>query len=654
MHSQQYTSRRWRLLGLFVCSIGIVAALGVVSQSSSVAEVLITEIMYNPDGSDSDATAGISREWVEVFNPSVQPIDIGGWQFADLQDDQYASLIPQGTFLGAGEAIVLTGDAQTFDNKWGAGIARLELADFPTLSNSPSPTNETVAFYDPVNGGGDVVNYDDEGNWPSDSPDGASLMLRPDKLNASQNNLGSAWIPSMWGAYGARFVRGADGTEDRASPGFVETVAQSPFAPSPDAAWSIAVLPDTQNYSKSSENITKLSQMTQWIKENVDTWNVQVVIHEGDIVNQNSQVTPTSGDQSGDQQWQNAKAAMSTLDGVVPYIFAPGNHDYGTTNAQNRNTLFNDYFKATDNPLVDPAQGGILAGTLRPNELDSAYYDFTAPDGRQMLLMTLEWGPRQSVVDDANQIMSSPEYADHTAILATHAYMFHDETRYDWSRNLDSDPNNNQGGNPYSYATAGDTNDGQDLWEELVSQHDQFEAVLSGHVGGDGVGYLAEAGSGGQQVHQMLFNTQFESGGGNGWLRIFEFLNDGKTVRVRTYSPFHDLAKTDPANDFTFEITPITPLLPGDFNDDGVVNLADYSVWRDALGAGAESLPNDMDGGTVGAAQYATWKQNFGAARPPATVAVDSVSSAVAVPEPHSFGWIAVGLVAMRFIGGKR
>jgi hypothetical protein len=69
--------------------------------------------------------------------------------------------------------------------------------------------------------------------------------------------------------------------------------------------------------------------------------------------------------------------------------------------------------------------------------------------------------------------------------------------------------------------------------------------------------------------------------------------------------------------------------IPGDFNDDGNVNAADYTTWRDNLGAPAGTLPNDTDGGVIGGAQYTTWKANFG---------MSLLSSAsfegAAVPEP--------------------
>ncbi|QDU58948.1 PEP-CTERM sorting domain-containing protein [Aeoliella mucimassa] len=50
----------------------------------------------------------------------------------------------------------------------------------------------------------------------------------------------------------------------------------------------------------------------------------------------------------------------------------------------------------------------------------------------------------------------------------------------------------------------------------------------------------------------------------------------------------------------------------GDFNDDGTVNLADYTVWRDNLGS-TGGLPNDdtLDG-VVDHDYYQLWKDNFG------------------------------------------
>jgi len=55
------------------------------------------------------------------------------------------------------------------------------------------------------------------------------------------------------------------------------------------------------------------------------------------------------------------------------------------------------------------------------------------------------------------------------------------------------------------------------------------------------------------------------------------------------------------------------PVLAGDYNDDGVVSLADYTVWRDNLGAPEGTLEGDLVGGAIDADQYTQWKEAFGA-----------------------------------------
>jgi hypothetical protein len=45
------------------------------------AEVIISEIMYNPQGTDLDTTVtpNIYREWAELFNNGPTAVDISGW-----------------------------------------------------------------------------------------------------------------------------------------------------------------------------------------------------------------------------------------------------------------------------------------------------------------------------------------------------------------------------------------------------------------------------------------------------------------------------------------------------------------------------------------------------------------------------------------------
>jgi T5SS/PEP-CTERM-associated repeat protein len=87
--------------------------------------------------------------------------------------------------------------------------------------------------------------------------------------------------------------------------------------------------------------------------------------------------------------------------------------------------------------------------------------------------------------------------------------------------------------------------------------------------------------------------------------------------------------------------------LPGDYNDDGAVDAADYTVWRDNLGAPAGTLVNDPNPGAIGAAQYTTWKTNYGN-----TSASPGAFEAAAVPEPC--GVALLGLGCLLVLGGFR
>ncbi len=78
--------------------------------------------------------------------------------------------------------------------------------------------------------------------------------------------------------------------------------------------------------------------------------------------------------------------------------------------------------------------------------------------------------------------------------------------------------------------------------------------------------------------------------------------------------------------------------LPGDYNTDGSVNLADYATWRNALGSPTGTLANDPNGSeTIGAARYNTWRDYFGM-----SLSGSTASYTQPVPEP-SAAWLLAG-----------
>lgn len=78
------------------------------------------------------------------------------------------------------------------------------------------------------------------------------------------------------------------------------------------------------------------------------------------------------------------------------------------------------------------------------------------------------------------------------------------------------------------------------------------------------------------------------------------------------------------------------PTLAGDFNDDGVVNAADYTVWRDTLGSTSDSRADANNDGVVNSADYTIWTENFGSQA--------SGQSTTPVPEPAALALAVVCL----------
>lgn len=293
-----------------------------------------------------------------------------------------------------------------------------------------------------------------------------------------------------------------------------------------EGAWgedfTVIVLPDTQFYSESYPHI--LNAQTKWIADNASALNIKMVIGTGDIVNDGSSLT----------QWQVADAAFRALDDArIPYVVTPGNHDYKWKRPDTRDlTNYNTYFGAKRFGSFGP-YGGYPDGTN-----DNSYTIFTVGD-TTYLVIALENFPRDSALAWAETVIKNNPAAK--VIVTTHAYMFNDnfrQGRCDWNSAEDF--------------SVGPDNDGEEMWEKLVNKHANIFLVLSGHV--SGVGRRADRGVNGNVVHQVLADYQSEEEGGGGYLRILNFRPELNVIEVKTYSPFHDQYRTDPANEFTISL----------------------------------------------------------------------------------------------------
>lgn len=313
--------------------------------------------------------------------------------------------------------------------------------------------------------------------------------------------------------------------------------------PVQNTSFTLVVLPDTQGYSQLFPDI--FEAQTRWIAQVAEELNIKLVVQVGDLV-EGSWI---------EEQWDVAQRAMGHLDGVVPYIVALGNHDLGMVyeerNARGRSTYFHTYFPRSLFEAM-PTFGGGFPDT---DSMENTYHVFEHA-GQHWLVIALEFGPRDAALAWASDVIR--DHPDHLTILATHAYLYSDNTRYDWARYGTA-----QMWNPYSYGVAmlpDGVNDGEDIWNAVASQHPNVVAVLSGHVLNDGLGYAVSEGAG--EVHEILANYQMNEMAGEGYLRLMHFNISTSSVEVRTYSPWLDTYKTDAANEFMLSYASHVPPSP--------------------------------------------------------------------------------------------
>lgn len=302
-------------------------------------------------------------------------------------------------------------------------------------------------------------------------------------------------------------------------------------------SFSMIILGDPQGYTKYDINQPILELCTAWIADNVEHLNIKAVLCTGDLVEQNDNITMNRKmlNQTSRQMWESASRSFARLDNKVPYFISPGNHDYGFRNAENGKTEFPVYFPFERN---EKWRGTIISDY--PNRegkasLENSAHIVEGAGWGRIMIITTEFGPRDEVLEWAGKLASNQKYADCRKIFITHSYLKQRSAEYTDNERYKITPRNY----------------GREIWEKCISQND-FDLVICGHTGRphefeDAVAYRVDKNINGKNVHQMMFNVQtlgggWEGNGGDGWLRILEFMPDSRTIKVRTYSPLFGIS----------------------------------------------------------------------------------------------------------------
>jgi hypothetical protein len=90
----------------------------------------------------------------------------------------------------------------------------------------------------------------------------------------------------------------------------------------------------------------------------------------------------------------------------------------------------------------------------------------------------------------------------------------------------------------------------------------------------------------------------------------------------------------------------ITPSVPGDYNKNGVVDAADYPLWRKGDLAADGTGPGGVPDGVVNGLDYNFWRARFGNTS-------GSGLTASAVPEPCVVSVLMIGIWALGFVSKR-
>ena len=163
-----------RLLFLVWSAVALLAAL------QPAGGVVISEVYYSPS-----AAEGQLLEFVEIQNPSPEPVSIGGWRLTGPVQFTF----PQGTVLPAGAFAVACKDCGQLELRFGGSATALA----GNFEGSLEKTGKAIELVDQFNAFVDAVPYDDKLPWPEDA-DGTGKSL--------QRNCASSpsWDPLNWSA----------------------------------------------------------------------------------------------------------------------------------------------------------------------------------------------------------------------------------------------------------------------------------------------------------------------------------------------------------------------------------------------------------------------------------------------------------------------
>lgn len=267
-------------------------------------------------------------------------------------------------------------------------------------------------------------------------------------------------------------------------------------------------LPEPENYAYSFALVGDIQSLTyyypeklpvlfDWIRDNAESKKIKFAVGLGDITDKNKAT-----------EYQLVNRMYEKLDGVVPFSIIRGNHDKA-------NGMFEKYI--TRSKYYDQITGSYdhtMRNTYKIIEVGEVKYMF----------MNLDFLLKNEVITWANNIIA--ENPDCRVIVSTHIYMNSSGKYYTLT------------GESGIGTKHGCENNGQDLWDKLLSRHENIIMMVCGHNPTDNIYYRTKTGVNGNKVVELLVDPQEtdKTYNATGLIAMLYFSEDGRNVEVQYYS----------------------------------------------------------------------------------------------------------------------
>ncbi len=239
---------------------------------------------------------------------------------------------------------------------------------------------------------------------------------------------------------------------------------------------------------------------------------------------------------------------MRMKEAGLDFSLVRGNHESWDT--------YNDYL-GTGSAGADLNYAGMVDEVyVHPNgtvDYTNTIHYFSAGN-LDYMVVTLDYGASDAVLKWAGERIEANPYKN--VIVTTHAYMYHDGTTVD--TNDSPAPSTDSDNIVYDKSNI---NNGDDMWNKLISKYPNIVLAMSGHDPTDDVVMSQWKGDNGNVVTNILIDPQgmdkyYYKDGCAGAVAMFYLSNGGKTVEVRYWSTARNCyIKT--SNQFTFTINTI-------------------------------------------------------------------------------------------------